>query len=193
MYLYFAGDSRRYNTYSLMCELIELIKNDAERLNVLSIVHSLGLPDCYVAAGFLRNLAWDSMHLSKTELNDIDIVFYDKSDSGNVIENRLTEKLNQEHPGIKWDVKNQAFMHIRNGDAPYRDTLDAMSYWPEKETAIGAALNADGSIFIVSAFGLESLFDGKVSYNNKRSKEVFLNRVASKQWLKTWPQLQVVL
>ena len=176
-----------------MCELIELLQKDSARMNVLSIIQSLDLPDCYVAAGFLRNLVWDSLHQSKTKLNDIDVVFYDKSDFDDLASKKLTDQLNQEYPDIKWEVKNQAFMHIRNGDAQYTSTLDAMSYWPEKETAIGAALNEDGSISIVSAFGLESLFNGKVSYNNKRSKEVFINRVASKQWLKTWPQLQVVL
>ena len=84
-------------------------------------------------------------------------------------------------------------MHIRNGDAPYKNTLDAMSYWPEKETAVGACLNDDGSISIISAFGIESLFSGKVSYNNKRSQAVFMERVISKKWLETWPQLQIVL
>jgi hypothetical protein len=84
-------------------------------------------------------------------------------------------------------------MHIRNGDDPYKGTLDAMSYWPEKETAIGATLSDDGSIYIVSAFGLESLFNGKVSHNKKRSKDVFLNRVNTKKWLETWPKLHLVL
>ncbi|WP_232305496.1 nucleotidyltransferase family protein [Gilvimarinus polysaccharolyticus] len=162
-------------------------------MNVLSITRSLNLPDCYVAAGFLRNLVWDSMHLCETELNDIDIVFFDKSDLDNFSSNNLTEQLNKEYPGINWEVKNQAFMHIKNGDLPYKNTLDAMSYWPEKETAIGASLNEDDTISIVSVFGLESLFSGNISYNGKRSKEVFLNRVASKQWLKRWPKLRVVL
>lgn len=176
-----------------MCELIELIKKDAVRMNVLSIVHSLFLPDCYVAAGFLRNLVWDSIHSSNTKLNDIDIVFYDKSDTDNVSEKMVSEQLNKEYPDIKWEAKNQAFMHIRNGDAPYRDTLDAMSYWPEKETAIGATLSDDGLISIVNAFSLESLFNCKVSHNKKRSKEVFLDRVNTKKWLETWPKLHVVL
>ena len=162
-------------------------------MNVLSIVHSLFLPDCYVAAGFLRNLVWDSIHSSNTKLNDIDIVFYDKSDLDNVSAKLISKKLNQKYPDFKWEAKNQAFMHIRNGDDPYKGTLDAMSYWPEKETAIGATLSDDGSIYIVSAFGLESLFNGKVSHNKKRSKDVFLNRVNTKKWLETWPKLHLVL
>ncbi len=176
-----------------MYRLIELLKKDPERMNVLWIVKSLNLPDCYVAAGFLRNLVWDSIHQSDVKLNDIDIVFYDKSDSHNLRADKISEQLNKEFPEIKWDVKNQAFMHIKNGDSPYNDTLDAMSYWPEKETAIGATLSADNSIHVISAFGLESLFNGKLSYNNKRTKEVFLKRVSQKKWLEIWPQLQVVL
>ena len=160
-----------------MRELIDLLQKDSARMNVLSIVQSLNLPDCYVAAGFLRNLVWDSLHQSETELNDVDVVFFDKSDLDNLTSKKLTEQLNKACPRIRWELKNQAFMHLRNGDAQYTSTLDAMRYWPEKETAIGAALNADGSISIVSAFGLESLFNGKVSYNNKRSKETFLNLI----------------
>ena len=64
-----------------MNELIDLIQNDSERMRVLSIVSQLGLQDCYVAAGFIRNLVWDSIYSKNTALNDIDIVFYDKSDN----------------------------------------------------------------------------------------------------------------
>jgi len=176
-----------------MNELIDLIQNDPERMRVLSIVSQLGLPDCYVAAGFIRNLVWDSIYSTNTALNDIDIVFYNKSDLNNVIEKQISDQLNEQYPGTLWEAKNQAFMNSRNGDSPYTSSLDAMSYWPEKETAIGAALDMHNSITIVSAFGLEGLFSGKISHNKERSKDVFMKRVHTKKWLTVWPKLQVVL
>jgi len=175
-----------------MNRLVELIKQDEVRMSVLTLVHSLGLKDCYVSAGFLRNLVWDSLHSTHTPLNDIDVVFFDASDSLNTLARIISEQLNTNCPDHHWDVKNQAFMHEGNGDSPYQDTLDAMCYWPEKETAIGAALNSDGSISVISAFGLNGLFEGKISFNDKRSKGVFLNRVSEKKWLQTWPKLKVV-
>ena len=39
-------------------------------------------------------------------------------------------------PGIDWSVKNQARMHLRNGDPPYSGATDAMRHWPETATAI---------------------------------------------------------
>jgi uncharacterized protein len=162
-------------------------------MEVLSLVHSLHLPDCYVAAGFLRNLVWDNIYRINTKLNDIDVVFYDNSDLQNRRAISAQQTLTNQEPLITWQVKNQATMHIKNNDRPYTSTLDAMGFWPEKETAIGAAINTDGTITIINAFGLESLFDGKISHNKNRSKEVFLERVKNKQWLITWPKLEVVL
>ncbi len=42
-------------------------------------------------------------------------------------------------------------MHERNNDNPYGSTSDAMTYWVEVETAVGANLSAQGDIEIISA------------------------------------------
>lgn len=173
--------------------LSTLLQKDAMRMQVLTIVRELALSDCYVAAGFIRNLVWDDLHTCETALNDIDVVYFDKSDTLNVMDSKLTLQLNRQYPAYNWQVKNQAYMHSRNHDSPYLNTLDAMSYWPEKETAVAARLLDDDSIAIISAFGLESLLAGKITYNNKRAQAVFLQRVTAKRWLQTWPQLRVEL
>lgn len=67
-----------------------------------------------------------------------------------------------------------------------------MSYWPEKETAVGFSLISD-AIRIVAPFGVETLFAGYISYNPKRSRSLFLKRLTEKQWLDKWPRLKVVL
>jgi len=171
----------------------DLLINDLQRMRVLNIVKSLDLSYCYVAAGFLRNMVWDYLHNKTTPLNDIDVVFYDAEDSDNARAEATQTFLNKQYPEYTWEVKNQAFMHIRNQDSPYLNTLDAMSYWPEKETAIAACLDDKGNISIISAFGLESLMEGKITYNDKRTLDIFKQRVSSKQWLEIWPNLQVVI
>ena len=45
-----------------LIDLQTLIASDAGRMRVLRIVRELGLPDCWVAAGFVRNCVWDHAH-----------------------------------------------------------------------------------------------------------------------------------
>ena len=45
-----------------LIELRTLIASDDRRMQVLRIVRGLGLPDCWVAAGFVRNCVWDHAH-----------------------------------------------------------------------------------------------------------------------------------
>lgn len=60
-----------------MEELIALIKEDRMRTEALGHVSELSLPQCYIAAGFVRNLVWDSLHGLATPLNDVDVIYFD--------------------------------------------------------------------------------------------------------------------
>ncbi|EGQ8527985.1 TPA: nucleotidyltransferase family protein [Vibrio parahaemolyticus] len=176
-----------------MDNIVELIKQDRVRLKALDCVAKLDLPQCYIAAGFVRNLVWDSLHGFKipTPLNDIDVIYFDPNEQPNSYlhyESVLTEQM----PDLNWQVRNQATMHSRNGDLPYTSSLDAMSYWPEQETAIGIRQISPDCYECISAFEFESLFDLCVTYNPKRSLETFENRVNSKGWLARWPLLKTV-
>ncbi|WP_404972774.1 nucleotidyltransferase family protein [Vibrio campbellii] len=164
-------------------------------MKAMECARSLALPDCYIAAGFVRNLVWDHLHHKPqpTPLNDLDIVYFDPNEIDDkaalIYEAQLTAMM----PEFNWQVRNQANMHLRNGDKPYQNTLDAMSYWPEKETAVAARLNEKNQIECISAFGIESLFEGQITYNPKRTLTLFQSRVESKNWLITWPQLRVAV
>ncbi len=178
-----------------MEDLVQLLLADHERMKAMECARSLALPDCYIAAGFVRNLVWDHLHHKPqpTPLNDLDIVYFDPNEIDDkaalIYEAQLTAMM----PEFNWQVRNQANMHLRNGDKPYQSTLDAMSYWPEKETAVAARLNERNQIECISAFGFESLFEGQITYNPKRTLTLFQSRVESKNWLITWPQLQVAV
>ncbi len=159
---------------------------------VLSAVASLNLPDWYVAAGFVRNLVWDHLHgFNNTPLNDVDVIYFDEAE--NLSSESIRSQLFKQMPGVNWEVKNQAVMHRRNGDIPYTDSTDAMTYWPEKETAIGVRLSDSGVVEVSAPFGTDSLFSGRITHTPKRSKAVFSERVQSKSWLLKWQQIKVVL
>ncbi|MEZ9701328.1 nucleotidyltransferase family protein [Vibrio sp. 10N.261.46.E12] len=173
--------------------IIALIKQDPIRMQVLSCAAQLDLPQCYVAAGFVRNLVWDHLHgyASPTPLNDIDVIYFDPIDTSYESELRYETLLQQQLPEMNWQVRNQAGMHIRNNDKPYQGALDAMSYWPEKETAVAVKQSQNGDIECISSFGLESLFDLKITPNPKRNRKLFAQRVQSKNWLTQWPKLTI--
>ncbi|MEZ9438085.1 nucleotidyltransferase family protein [Vibrio atlanticus] len=179
--------------HPLAKRIVTLIKQDPLRMQVLNCVAQLDLPQCYVAAGFVRNLVWDHLHgyASPTPLNDIDVIYFDPIDTSYESDLRFEAPLKQRLPELNWQVRNQAYMHTRNGDEPYQSSLDAMSYWPEKETAVAVKQSPTGEIECISAFGLESLFDLKITPNPNRSRDVFDQRVQSKNWLTHWPKLTI--
>jgi len=158
---------------------------------LLQAVQALQLPDCFIAAGFVRNLVWDHLHgYTPTSLNDVDVIYYDKQQQ--LVPEELERKLAGTLPDVNWQVKNQAVMHSRNQDTAYQNSTDAMRYWPEKETAVGARLNSNKQLELAAPFGVRSLLEGKLTHNPLRSKAVFEQRLASKQWLKKWPKLEVI-
>ncbi len=173
-------------------DLQQLIQADQQRMAILRKVAALQLPDCWVAAGFVRNLVWDHLHgYDATPLNDVDVIYYDIKHKDIEHSHQVQTQLCRQSPEINWEVKNQAIMYQRNGHAPYTDTADAMSYWPEKETAVGVRLGDEGGIDIIAPWGIESLFAGHITYNPKRERSLFNARIAGKKWLQRWSKLKV--
>ncbi|EHV9709244.1 nucleotidyltransferase family protein [Vibrio parahaemolyticus] len=176
-----------------MDKIVELIKQDPIRVEALYHVSQLGLPQCYIAAGFVRNLVWDSLHYfnEPAPLNDVDVIYFDPTESNANAYLDYEVLLKARMPKLNWQVRNQAIMHERNGDEPYQSSLDAMSYWPEKETAVAVRQIGENQYECIAAFGFESLFSYCVTYNPKRLRETFENRVNSKGWLARWPSLRI--
>jgi hypothetical protein len=168
--------------------LTEVLVDDPFRMEVLECLQSV-FPQGYVAAGFLRNLVWDKLHGKNTQLNDIDVIYFDKAQSTKAQD--IQRALHRAIP-LPWQVKNQASMHQRNGDPAYLNLTDAMRHWPEKETAVAVKLSRQPQQFeFISAFGLSRLFCLSVTPNPLRDKDVFNARVNSKQWLTHWPNLHI--
>lgn len=177
-----------------MDRIIDLIKQDEQRLAALACVQQLHLPQCYIAAGFVRNLVWDHLHQKQkpTPLNDVDVIYFDNTQIDPTEQYVLEERLNILMPNLTWQVRNQAFMHVRNGDQPYLSTIDAMNYWVEKETAVAIRQIGLQQFECIAAFGVESLFQNKITHNPKREIKTFHDRVQAKGWLQHWSNLYIV-
>jgi uncharacterized protein len=164
-------------------------------LNDLRIVRSLQLPECYIAAGYIRNYIWDRLHQwdYKGRHNDIDVVYYDPSDLSEERDAQFEAWLVKETGNPKWSVKNQARMHIRNGEEPYASTLDALGRWPETATAIGVKLDESDRLELCAPHGLKDLFQMIVRRSPLFTDQLYyLQRVQEKGWKTEWPMLTII-
>ena len=161
----------------------------------LEAVKSLKLKNWFIAAGYVRNQVWDYLHNNKEKLTfeDVDIVYYDSSDTTEETDKNYEEQLRAIHSNLNWSVKNQARMHLRNNHEPYLSIDDAMRRWPETATAVGIKLTNQGRIEVIAPHGLEDLFELKLrqsTYCNDRA--IFMKRIYDKRWLDRWKQLKIV-
>jgi len=180
----------RYGPVEYEQRIVELIESDQLRMRALLAVKTLNLPHWLIAAGFVRNKVWSSIYGGDVELNDIDVIYYCRLDTSQQRDSALEQQLNNLEPELPWSVKNQAHMHLKNDDPIYKSTLDAMSYWPEVQTAIGVRLDDKDDITLQCCFGFNMLFNGQINRNPARSIEVFNNRLRKKERQKLWPKLQ---
>ena len=159
-------------------------------------VDALAMEDCWVGAGFIRNAVWNHLHGLPVEPvpgSDVDIVYYDPCDTSRERDVAIEKRLFDERADIPWSVHNQARMHDRNADAPYRNTEDAIRCWPETATAIAARLRGK-FVEVIAPHGVDDLVDLIVrptpAFADKLA--VYSKRIASKDWSRRWPRLQFV-
>ena len=176
--------------------LRSILIHDPVRWHALGVVRALQLPDCWIGAGFVRNAIWDHLHgrpLGRP-LTDIDVLWFDRGASGDA-DDAIQDRLRALEPDLTWSVKNQAHMHIRNGDDPYDSAVDAMRYWPETATAVAVRRSAADACQIAAPFGLNDLF-GLVlrppSGAKPATQAAFHARVLEKRWLTLWPSLRMI-
>lgn len=169
-----------------------VMRADRDRMAVLAAVSTLALSDGWVAAGFVRAAVWDALHgfETATPLDDIDVVYFDPRHVEPENDRELEAALRRLLPGLPWSVRNQARMHTRNGDRPYRSSADAMAHWLETPTAVGLALRDSREIGILAPFGLDDLLDIVIRptpHARAHRPDAFRERVQSKPWLRQWP------
>ncbi|MFC1787910.1 nucleotidyltransferase family protein [Patescibacteria group bacterium] len=157
-------------------------------------VKELDLPDWWIGAGFVRNRVWDELHgYSKpTPLGDIDVIYFDTSNTSEVSENDYQKQLEQILPTDLWSVTNQARMYLINNDEPYTSSLDAVSYWPETATAIAVKLDINDRVIFKTTHGSEDLLNMIVRptpvFENRQ--EIYQARLEKKNWSNIWPKLR---
>lgn len=177
-------------------QVIAILAHDPLRLACLSAVRDLGLPDAWIGAGFVRNAVWDALTNRAHALHesDVDVVFFDPAladePHAQDAEQALEQSLARTVPGLAWSVTNQARMAARNGDAPYRDTADAIAHWPETATAVAAQIDDAGSVHVLAPHGLDDLFALVIRPTPSFAAKPHLweKRVRDKAFATRWPE-----
>ncbi|WP_201715771.1 nucleotidyltransferase family protein [Rossellomorea arthrocnemi] len=179
-------------------DILDLVKNDSWMMSILETAQSLHLPDWWICAGFVRTKVWDTLHgySKKTTLPDIDLVYFDATNSAEHFEKVLESKLKEEAPGEPWSVKNQARMHIKNGEEPYSSTIHAVSRFPETATSIALTLNENNDLILAAPWGIQDLLSLRIKptppFTEKEAlSSIYEKRGLDKEWSKKWPKVKV--
>jgi len=175
-------------------DITNFIAVQPSMMDSLRLVEALDLPDCWIGAGFVRNVIWDALHDRpwSPSYGDIDVVYFDadhlRPDRDTGIETRLKSSM----PNAPWSVRNQARMHRANGDPPYADTSDALRHWPETCTAI-AVRSIASRVELLAPFGVSDLLALIVNPTQAFVHKIgiYRSRVAQKRWAQSWPRLSI--
>ncbi|OLU27312.1 hypothetical protein BVH03_13885 [Pseudomonas sp. PA15(2017)] len=175
----------------------QILRADSLRWQILQHVRALQLPDCWVAAGFVRSAVWNHLHghVACSLPPDIDVIWFDPDSALPERDTELEAQLLQVDNRFNWSVKNQARIHLRNGDRPYASATDAMTCWPETATAVAVRLAVNDELEIAAPFGLDDLFNLVLRPTERFREEkrhLFVERLQNKQWLTKWPGLTVL-
>lgn len=164
---------------------------------MLETARALDLPDWWIGAGFVRNAIWDHLHgFAPAPFDgDIDVIWFDATRGEKFVDEALTSALQARRPDLPWSVKNQARMHLRNRDHPYRSSVDAMCYWPETATAVAITLRDDDIFELAAPFGIDDLIAmvlRPTPHFLAHRLSVFHERQHRKNWRSRWPLLRVI-
>lgn len=174
-------------------EVSKWIAEDDYRVSCLNAANNQMVHEWYISAGFVRNLIWDRLqgNNKNTPLNDVDLIYFNPSNISKKHDLQIENNLNRLMPESSWQVKNQARMSTKNGHKQYKNCIEAMSFWPELQTAIGANISKDGKLKVVSPFKASEVVVLSVTKNHKCTSNIFQSRVSEKGWLKLWPDIKI--
>lgn len=176
-------------------QIISLLRADPCRWHLLGIVGGLSMRDGWIGAGFVRNAVWDWHHDRgpSPPSGDVDVIWHDPMNVDAAEDRRYEAILRAIEPSILWSVKNQARMHVRNGDGPYRSATDAMRYWPETATAIAVRRIGKDDCEVAAPYGLDDLLRlilrPTPPFTTDR-RAIYDRRRAEKNWTAAWPLLR---
>ncbi len=178
-------------------DILALVAGDDWMRGALEAVAGLGLPDAWIGAGFLRGAVWDRLHgyAERTTLGDIDVIYHDLGSLEPAADEALERRLGAALPWLPWSVRNQARMHLKNGDPPYRSSADALAHWLETPTAVALRLDAAAGPKLLAPLGTRDLLGLMVRptpHARTQRLAAYRARLTAKNWPAKGPRLRVI-
>ncbi|MEU6202757.1 nucleotidyltransferase family protein [Micromonospora musae] len=172
-------------------------------LNVLIAVRGAGLPDAWVGAGVLRDLAWGQRYgpgFDPQAVRDVDVAFFDPHDLTPSNDAAATELLRRREPLVPWEATNQAAVHtwyegVFNAApvAALNSIADAVATWPETATCVAVRLDHADTLHVCAPLGLDDLLNGVWRRNPRRvTIEISRARLARHEPSRRWPRVRVI-
>ncbi len=157
------------------------------------------LPDWWIVSGAIYNQVWN--HLTgKPDLygvKDIDLFYFDP-DTSYISEDRIIQRATTHFDTMRpIEVRNQARVHLWYKDHfgqdydPLIKTTDGIDNFACKTHAVGMRLNADDSFDIYAPFGLNDVFDFRLTPHTKRDNRA-THLAKGRRQMALWPELTFV-
>ena len=178
-----------------------IIRSSPLLMEVLVGLRDDGLPDHLLVAGAIYNLVWNRLtgRPDVTGINDIDVFYYDASDTGWDAEDVVIKRLDTRfaHLPLPVQVRNQARVHLwfpQKFGTPFQpltSSAEMLGRYASKTHSVGARLEANDTMTIVAPFGLDHIFSMRIVPNpvldNKKAHETKAARAQS-----MWPEVTVL-
>jgi hypothetical protein len=182
--------------------LVALVRATPWLMEILELVRTLQLPDCYVGAGAVRDVVFDERFgngFDPANVKDVDVVYFDANDLSAEPEAAAEARLQAARPDLQWDVTNEARVHLWYEDRfgapfpPVSSIAEAVATWPEPATAIAVRLDGADDIDVLAPLGLDDLMQGIWRWNPRQVPErEYKSRLEKKQPQNRWPRISVV-
>ncbi|PWG60814.1 nucleotidyltransferase family protein [Bifidobacterium catulorum] len=179
-------------------EIGRLVAADDWMMQVLAAAKSMGLPDWWIGAGFLRNRVWDALEGNEpVRPRDVDLVYFRSSDTAPETDWTLSDHANVRFPFARWEIRNQARMHVKDGAVPFHSAAEGIAHWTETATAVAVRLDENGKLSFLYSYGsadLLNLIVRPVTVDGTTvPRDLVERRIRDKRWLERWPDLTVRL
>ncbi len=184
-------------------QLEEILKQDELLWPSLTLVRDLGLPDWYIASGAIYQTVWNALSGKPAGygLKDIDLIYFDGADlsweAEDAVIKRATAAFEAAPVATPVEVRNQARVHLwfeQRFGAPYSplgNSVESLTRYASTTHAVGARLEADGTLTIEAPFGLEDVFEMVLRPNpHLDNKGTYDEKAARCQDL--WPEVRVI-
>jgi len=178
-------------------QLTQIIMDSEHLVNILNCIKNTS-NDLYLCGGQIRNAIWDYLCKTKSDFRkeDVDVIFYDSTDSITHSEDQYLKKLITINNELKWTVKNQARMSEQNEDDKYDNLICAIYASPDTCSAIAIRLINKNDLEIIAPYGLRDLFSlyvvpsKHIIETNKAYR--YESRIKAKKWFERWSDLRII-